>query len=325
MKEIIDNMVRVKKICGPVKVQAYFTKDGVYFRTQPGYVRVESWMRRHLRKKAIRVNDVLFPWGCSFEHAESILGMNASLKAADGEIEYLNDKPITFFCAGSGKKAFRTISGACVRALVECNGELERMVTNSCEPDTNMVGYAIPVLRSAHLYTMPGKEGRVGIEGFSEGDIKKILVQAQKLRKSRTLSLYTQEWLEDIFIPALTGYLAGLKMPGNDFDAVYKAYCQKVEEVNRLLKEHESEFDFSDEKFFQFDCGFMTIGFTDPYLSKQRMVLINNERTRYKTPAIQLPKMVQSLAVQCREFEKAKRIVKRELGLDIAILESHLD
>lgn len=317
--------MEIHEFAGNTKVQVVFTEGRMYFRTKPGYAQVLPYQRKYLRGKPIRIDGAFFPWSCAYGFAESILEQNASLRATDGEIEYLNDTPVYFYRTGSGAKNYKELSYACVKAFALAGNELEKMVTNFKEVDTNMLGYAIPVLRAAHLYVIPGQEGRIGVEGFSEEDIRKILGYAQRLKEDRSLGIYTHEWLVDVFIPALTGYLAGLNMAEKDFEAIRTAYSQKVEEVNNLLKQHSSEFDFSDEDVFRFDCGFITIGFTDAQLSKQRMVLVNDARTKYATPEIQLPKMVQSLAVQCREFEKAKRIVKRELGLDIAILESHLD
>ena len=317
--------MKIHEFAGNTKVQVVFTKGRMYFRTKPGYVQLLPYQRKYLRGKSIRIDETWFPWSCAYGFAESVLEQNASLRANDVEVEYLNDAPVCFYRTGSGTKTYKGLSYACIKAFVLAGNELEKMVTNFKEMDTNMLGYAIPVLRTAHLYVISGKEGRIGVEGFSEEDIKKILGYAQRLKEDRSIGFYTQKWLVDVFIPALTGYLDGLNMAEEDFESIRTAYSQKVEKVNSLLKQHSSEFDFSDEDVFQFDCGFITIGFTDAQLSKQRMVLVNDTRTKYATPEIQLPKTVQSLAVQCREFEKAKRIVKRELGLDIEILESHLD
>lgn len=325
MKEFMLDNIKVKKFSGNIKVQVFFAEDCMYFRTKPGFVRVKTNQRRYLHRKPARVNGVLFPWACAYRYAEEILEQNASLRAKDGEIEYLNPARVTFYKTGSGAKMYKSLSYACIKAFVLAGTELERMMTNLDVLDTNILEYAIPVFQGAHLSVLPGKEGRLCMEGFNQEDIKKILSHAEKLKDDKSIGMYTREWVSDVLIPALTGYLSGLNMAQTDFEKVYEDYSNKVAEVNDVLKQHESEFDFSDEDVFRMDCGYTTIGFADERLSKLRMILANDTRTKYKVPEIKLPRMVQSLTIQFREFEKAQRIVKSALGLDIVILESHLD
>lgn len=318
-------MSNTNQFQGNAKVEVLFHEGKMYFRTEEGYACATSSLRRHLRSGSNHFNDECYPWSCTYSHAEDILRLNASLKASDKEVEFLNDEPEHFYQIQGSNRIYKKLSKTCIKAFVKNKSQLDHMITNCKSVYTNMLGYAIPILSYGHLFMWGGNENRIGVEDFSEEDMRTILKYAFELKDDMSLSGYDRDWIQNNFIPALNSYLEGLKMSNEEIEKSLKEYRDVVEKVNETLKIHSDEFDFSDEGSYGFDCGFLTIGFADEKLKKQNALLANDSRTKYKIPSVRLPKSVQSLTVQRREFEKAKRIVKRELGLDIEILESHLD
>ena len=315
----------MRDFVGKTKVQVLFQNGRAYFRTKSGSVQITKGLRMRLRGKGLYFNDIYFPWSCSYSVAEEILSLNASLKADSGEIEYLNESPEHFYRVCGSEKTYKTLCKECVKAFVAGSAQLEHMVTNSKETDTNMLGQAIPILRCGHIYVQEGQEGRIYVDGLSEQEIRIILTHVMKLKDDSSLGEYGKKWVDDILISALGNYILGLKLSNEEIEEILGEYTMTVEKVNNLLKQHIEEFDFSDEAVFRFDCGDITIGFTDAGLRQRQMILNNDSRTQNRTPQICLPKFVQSLTVQRREFENAQRIVKRELGLNIKIVHSELD
>ena len=318
-------MSNTNQFHGNARVKVCFHEGKMYFRTKEGYACATSSLRRHLRSGSNHFNDECYPWSCTYSHAEDLLRLNASLKASDGEVKYLNDKPEHFYQIQDSNKVYKKLSKACIKAFVKNKGQLDHMITNCKSVYTNMLGYAIPILSYGHLFMWGGNENRIGVEDFSEEDMRTILKYALELKDDMSLSGYDRDWIQNNFIPALNSYLEGLKMSNEEIEKSLKEYGDVVEKVNETLKIHSDEFDFSDEGSYGFDCGFLTIGFADEKLKKQNALLANDSRTKYKIPSVRLPKSVQSLTVQRREFEKAKRIIKNELDIELVILSAELD
>lgn len=307
-----------------VKVKAMCKNGRVYFCTKSGSARVQRSDRRKLHNCNTEIDGKVWDWYCSYQAAEGILFANCSLK--DGEVEYLNETPETFYeICGKENKMYKSLSRACVKAFVLSKGQLNRMVTNSSEMDSNMFGHALPILQAGHLYMMPGRDATMGTESFSEEELRVIIKHATVLQKDECLSAYNREWITTCLLPALNAHLSAMKMQKEEVEEFLAKYTAAVNKVNTVIQEHAEEFDFSDIDVFRCDCGFITTGFTDGELYEQRLILRNNERTKYQVPEIRLPQFAQSLAVQCREFEKAQKIVKEELGLNIGILHTELD
>ena len=318
-------MSNTNQFQGNAKVEVLFHEGKMYFRTEEGYACATSSLRRHLRGGSNHFYDECYPWSCTYSHAEDILRLNASLKASDEEVEFLNDEPEHFYQIQGSNRNYKKLSKACIKAFVKNKGQLDHMITNCKSVYTNMLGYAIPILSYGHLFMWGGNENRIGVEDFSEEDMRTILKYALELKDDMSLSGYDRDWIQNNFIPALNSYLEGLKMSNEEIEKSLKEYGDVVEKVNETLKIHSDEFDFSDEGSYGFDCGFLTIGFADEKLKKQNALLANDSRTKYKIPSVRLPKSVQSLTVQRREFKKAKRIVKNELDIELVILSAELD
>lgn len=318
-------MSNTNQFQGNARVKVCFHEGKMYFRTKEGYACATSSLRRHLRSGSNHFNDECYPWSCTYSHAEDLLRLNASLKVSDGEVKYLNDKPEHFYQIQGSNKVYKKLSKACIKAFVKNKGQLDHMITNCKSVYTNMLGYAIPVLSYGHLFMWGGNENRIGVEDFSEEDMRTILKYALELKDDMSLSGYDRDWIQNNFIPALNSYLEGLKMSNEEIEKSLKEYGDVVEKVNETLKKHSDEFEFSDEGSYGFDCGFLTIGFADEKLKKQNALLANDSRTKYRIPSVRLPKSVQSLTVQRREFKKAKRIVKNELDIELVILSAELD
>lgn len=318
-------MSNTNQFQGNARVEVLFHEGKMYFRTKEGYACATSSLRRYLRGGSNHFYNECYPWSCTYGHAEDILRLNASLKASDGEVEFLNNEPEHFYQIQGSNRIYKKLSKACIKAFVKNKGQLDHMITNCKNVYTNMLGYAIPILSYGHLFMWGGNENRIGVEDFSEEDMRTILKYALELKDDMSLSGYDRDWIQNNFIPALNSYLEGLKMSNEEIEKSLKEYGDVVEKVNETLKIHSDEFDFSDEGSYGFDCGFLTIGFADEKLKKQNALLANDSRTKYIIPSVRLPKSVQSLTVQRREFEKAKRIIKNELDIELVILSAELD
>lgn len=309
------------------KVWVYFANGRAYLRTANGMLRVPAGNRRKILARGITVNGVSFPWSCSYSFADDIIPLNACVSTENREVEYINEAPITFYRCSEEGPVYKRISKKCVREFVEGHAQLYRMITNAKELHTNALGYAYPLLQTGHLTVYGGESGDMSVEDFSMHEVFTMLKHARALFNEKKVSPYNQEWLKDVLIPALETYLAALNTTDTKaFERAEQEYSEAVELVNKTLEKHISEFDVSDDGKFGFDCGFITIGFTDPRLRRKAMYVKNHPmRKAMQIPYIHMPVYAQSLAVQCREFEKAKAIVKKELGVDIAILHSEMD
>lgn len=308
-----------------VKVKVRFYDGKMYFRTKGGLARCTTSLKKNLRGTSCYFGEEYYPWSCTYRHAEDFLELNASLNASNGEVEFLNEEPEHFYQIQGSNRVYKKLSKACIKTFVKNKGQLDHMITNCKNVYTNMLGYTIPILSYGHMFMWAGDENRIGVEDFPEEDVCIILKHALELKDDMTLSSYDRDWIKNNFVPALNSYLDGLKMSNEEIEKSLKEYGDVVEKVNETLKKHSDEFEFSDEGSYGFDCGFMTIGFLDSKLKKQNAMLANDSRTKYKIPSVRLPKLVQSLTVQRREFEKAKCIIKRELGIELVILSAELD
>ena len=309
------------------KVWVYFEKGRAYIRTANASLRIPAGYRMKFRGHGLTVNGVWFPWACSYDVADEVVPLNASVSSESMEVEYLNATPDIFYRTKETGATYKRICKNCVREFIEGSSVIERMTTNSKSVQTNVFGDAYPLLREGRIALHSGQCGNLVVEGFTKHEVFTILKYAEVLKQENQMSPYINEWLNDVVIPALETYLAALEMKDeNKLKAALKAYTDTVEQVNSVLKEHAEEFDVSDDGQFGFDCGFITIGFTDKKLYRKSLFFKNHPNLQTsQVPEIHMPVYAQSLAVQCREFEKAKAIVKKELGLDIAILHSELD
>lgn len=310
-----------------VQMLVYCEGDQFYLRTRTRGIRIRSGYRRKLRITHKMFDGIEYDWVCHGKDAETIIYDNAKLKNAAGQVIYTNPNASYFWQVGD--IVYKKLGKACVEKGTKyfSGQQLRKMMTNCAEGYTNAFDEMLPVFTEGSIEFEDPRTGKANISGLTDDEVQKVLKNLEKSEKNARPTWNPQNgyWEGDTRAMVVRAYLQAKGLSDEELKRVQEHYSERIKQVNDLVAAHADEFYFDDEGQYGFDCGFMTTAIVDREYWDDYLLLVNDYRTKCEVPEVRMPKMVQSLTVQRREFNKVITLAKREIGCNLCILTSYLD